>query len=110
MRSSMLPSKARRCRIARIMMRRTAGCLRPDVRWRRNRREGSGVAPEKLPLERTRKRSHLNDLVAQKLGGPERSVISNPDLDFHRPEYERLGQGLQLAFERSRVAQKAGIP
>ena len=34
--------------------------------------------------------SHVTDLIARKLAGPERSVLDDSDLGFHQREYERL--------------------
>src|SRR4051812_24055644 len=34
--------------------------------------------------------SHVRDLIARKLEGPEASALEDADLDFHRAEYERL--------------------
>ena len=41
--------------------------------------------------------SHVDDLIARKLAGPEKSLLDDSDLDFHRREYcaspERVGAG-----------------
>src|SRR3954464_10760612 len=39
--------------------------------------------------------SHVADLIARKLSGPEQSALDDADLDFHRREYERLRAGLE---------------
>jgi predicted nucleotidyltransferase len=38
---------------------------------------------------------HVDDLIARKLAGPEKSVIDDADMDFHRREYERLRAELE---------------
>ena len=39
--------------------------------------------------------SHVSDLIDRKLAGPERSVLDDSELDFHRREYERLWNELR---------------
>jgi len=46
---------------------------------------------------------HVNDLIARKLAGPERSAVDDADLDFHHREYERLRSGLEAAHRDSRL-------
>ena len=41
-------------------------------------------------LNRDAKLTHIDDLIARKLAGPEESEVGDADLDFHRSEYERL--------------------
>jgi uncharacterized protein len=45
--------------------------------------------------------SHVDDLIARKLAGPEKSTINEADLEFHRQEYERLRAMLKTAEESS---------
>ncbi|MEH1869326.1 MAG: nucleotidyltransferase domain-containing protein [Nostoc sp.] len=45
--------------------------------------------------------SYIHDLIAQKLAGKEKSVVSNVNVDFHQIEYERLRNKLQEAYESS---------
>ena len=45
--------------------------------------------------------SHVDDLIARKLAGPEASVLGDGDLDFHRREYERLQGELEVAHKSS---------
>jgi len=56
---------------------------------------------------------YIPDLVARKLGGPERSVLADADLALHRSEYERLRRQLQDARDASalpeRTAGKAAL-
>ncbi|MFS0517079.1 DNA polymerase beta superfamily protein [Nostoc sp. UIC 10607] len=44
---------------------------------------------------------YIPDLIAQKLAGEERSVLSNVNIDFHQIEYERLRDQLQEAYKSS---------
>ena len=46
-------------------------------------------------LNRDAKLSHIDDLIARKLAGPEQSDVGDADLDFHRREYERLVRELE---------------
>jgi hypothetical protein len=43
----------------------------------------------------------IPDLIARKLGGPEQSVLPDPDLAFHEAQYERLRTQLQEAHDAS---------
>jgi hypothetical protein len=44
---------------------------------------------------------YIDDLVARKTGGPERSTLSDADMALHRGEFERLEAMLREAGERS---------
>jgi uncharacterized protein len=44
---------------------------------------------------------YISDLIARKLGGPEKSVLEEADLEFHGREYERLRSELEEAFRSS---------
>src|SRR5206468_3305955 len=44
---------------------------------------------------------YVDDLVARKLAGPEKSALPDADVEFHRREYDRLRGELQSAFEKS---------
>ena len=44
---------------------------------------------------------HVDELIARKLAGPERSVLDDADVAFHRREYERLVAGLEAAQRAS---------
>ena len=44
---------------------------------------------------------YIHDLIAQKLAGTEKSILSNVNLAFHHLEYERLRNKLQEAYESS---------
>jgi predicted nucleotidyltransferase len=52
-------------------------------------------------LNEEAKLSHVDDLIARKLAGPEKSTLDQADLAFHRSEYERLKNSLQSAYENS---------
>jgi len=41
--------------------------------------------------------SHVDDLIARKLAGPEKSALDDEDVTFHRSEYERLRADLEAA-------------
>ena len=47
--------------------------------------------------------SHVTDLVARKLAGPEKSALPEGDLAFHEAQCQRLRDELQSAFETSRL-------
>ena len=46
---------------------------------------------------------YVEDLVGRKLAGPEQSVLTDADLEFHRAEYERLRGELEESFRSSRL-------
>lgn len=48
---------------------------------------------------------HVADLIARKLVGPEKSVLDDEDLAFHRREYERLRSELEDARQASTLAE-----
>ena len=45
--------------------------------------------------------SHVDDLIARKLAGPEKSALDDADVEFHRREYERLRAELEAAHQAS---------
>ena len=45
--------------------------------------------------------AHVDDLIARKLAGPEKSALDDADVAFHRREYERLVAGLEEAQRAS---------
>lgn len=45
--------------------------------------------------------AHIDDLIARKLAGPESSALDDPEVDFHRREYDRLRAELELAHQAS---------
>lgn len=47
--------------------------------------------------------SHVDDLIARKLAGPEMSALDDSDVVFHRREYERLQGELEHAHSVSRL-------
>ncbi len=47
----------------------------------------------------------LNDLVARKLSGPEKSKLEDAGIAFHESEYQRLRGELQTAHEASRLTE-----
>ena len=46
---------------------------------------------------------HVDDLIARKLAGPEKSALDDADVAFHRREYERLRGELEDAHRASRL-------
>lgn len=44
---------------------------------------------------------YIHDLIAQKLAGTEKSILSDINVAFHQIEYERLRNMLQEAYESS---------
>lgn len=52
-----------------------------------------------IKLNEVFKLSYIHDLIAQKIAGQEKSVVSNINVDFHQIEYERLRHKLQEAYE-----------
>ena len=44
---------------------------------------------------------HVDDLIARKLTGPEKSVLDDGDVSFHQGEYQRLRAELQAAHQAS---------
>lgn len=44
---------------------------------------------------------YINELIARKLSGPEKSTLDDADIEFHRREYERLRAILEESFQRS---------
>jgi predicted nucleotidyltransferase len=49
------------------------------------------------------KLAYLPDLIARKLAGPEKSVLDEADLVFHRQEFERLTQALEAKMAASQL-------
>lgn len=45
--------------------------------------------------------SHVNDLIARKLGGPEQSEVGDADVEFHKREYDRLRTVLEETYQAS---------
>ena len=60
-----------------------------------------------IRLNDSAKLSYLPELIALKTGGPEKSVLAQSDLEFHRKEYDRLLAELERAYEGSRLPEMA---
>jgi uncharacterized protein len=45
--------------------------------------------------------SHINDLIARKLAGPEHSTLDDDDVNFHRGEFTRLRDILEEEYQTS---------
>ena len=54
-------------------------------------------------LNRDARLTHIDDLIARKLAGPEQSDVGDADLDFHRREYERLVGDLEESSKASKL-------
>jgi len=54
-------------------------------------------------LNEAAKLSHVTDLVARKLAGPEHSTLSDDNVEFHRREYDRLRTEFEEAHRNSRL-------
>src|ERR1044071_1930461 len=54
-----------------------------------------------LALNKDARLTFIPELVARKLGGPERSILDDADLQFHESQYQKLRAELQSAFESS---------
>ena len=49
------------------------------------------------------KLSYIDDLIARKLSGPEKSTLEDDDVAFFQQEYERLRSELETAFQSSQL-------
>ena len=54
-----------------------------------------------MRLNKEARLSHVDDLIASKLAGPERSTLDDADVAFHRREYERLQAELEASYQTS---------
>jgi uncharacterized protein len=54
-----------------------------------------------VKLNESARLSHVDDLIARKLAGPEASVLDDADVAFHRGEFDRLKQALEQAHQDS---------
>lgn len=62
-------------------------------------------------LNETAKLSFIDDLVARKLAGPEKSQLPQADLEFHNEQYQRLVAQLETASANSSLPEApAGKP
>ncbi len=50
--------------------------------------------------------SHVDDLIARKLAGPEQSTLDDEGMSFHQGEYERLRSGLEAAHQASTLPER----
>lgn len=53
---------------------------------------------------------YLNELIARKLTGPEKSKLEDADIPFHQSEYQHLRAQLQSAHETSHLPDLPGEP
>jgi protein phosphatase len=56
-----------------------------------------------LTLNEEFRLAFLHELIAQKLGGPEKAIISGADISFHEVEVNRLRQELEAAYATSKL-------
>ena len=54
-----------------------------------------------VALNESFKLPYIAELIAQKLSGPEKSVLDDVDVEFHLREYNRLRAELETAFQSS---------
>jgi uncharacterized protein len=54
-------------------------------------------------LNESARLSHVDDLIARKLVGPEATLLAEGEVAFHRREYERLQAELEAAHQDSRL-------
>jgi uncharacterized protein len=47
--------------------------------------------------------SHVDDMIARKLAGPEAALLADGGVAFHRREYERLQSELEAAHQDSQL-------
>ena len=64
----------------------------------------TGEVEANLPrLNREFRLTYIDDLIAQKVAGPERSTLQNTNMAMHEREYGRLTRELEAAHEASRL-------
>jgi len=54
-----------------------------------------------VTLNEEAKLPYIDDLIAQKLTGPEKGTLNSADLKFHESEYQRMTAALKQAYEES---------
>jgi uncharacterized protein len=54
-------------------------------------------------LNETAKLPYIPDLIARKVGGPEKGRLEHSDLSFHEEEYLRLTRQLEQAYQESQL-------
>jgi predicted nucleotidyltransferase len=60
-----------------------------------------------LKLNTVARLTHVAELIARKLAGPEQSVLDESDLEFHQREYGRLRNEVETSFQVSRLPEVA---
>jgi hypothetical protein len=63
-----------------------------------------------LRLNEEARLSHVDDLIARKLAGPEQSILDDGDVAFHRSEYERLVAELEEAYRAGTLPDGPSVP
>ncbi len=56
-----------------------------------------------VTLNREFKLAYVDELIARKLSGPEKSTLEDEDVSFYQQEYERLRKELESAFQASHL-------
>ena len=69
-----------------------------------------GVEANLVTLNEEFRLSHVADLVARKLVGPELALLPEGDLAFHEAEYQRLRVELQTAHDASPLPEVPAEP
>jgi predicted nucleotidyltransferase len=60
-----------------------------------------------LKLNERYRLPYVDDLVARKLAGPEKSALPDADVEFHHREYDRLRDELQTASDNSTLPESS---
>jgi uncharacterized protein len=56
-----------------------------------------------VTLNKDFKLAYINELIARKLSGPEKSTLDDNDINFYQQEYERLRRVLEAEFQKSQL-------
>ncbi len=56
-----------------------------------------------VTLNKDFKLAYIDELIAQKLSGPEKSTLDDNDINFYQQEYERLRGVLEAEFQKSHL-------
>ena len=60
-----------------------------------------------VTLNKDFKLAYIDELIAQKLSGPEKSTLDDNDINFYQQEYERLRGVLEVEFQKSNLPEAA---
>ena len=56
-----------------------------------------------VTLNKDFKLAYIDELIARKLSGPEKSTLEDSDINFYQQEYERLRGVLEAEFQKSHL-------